>query len=136
MKLIILLPALFSILLLTGCGDSGSKKIEMHLVPSTEIENFQIIQDNGNVSGDGARYIEYDYSKYQLSADVLHQLYILTLVTETLYCSNDGVTYEMNITDSNGEVFTYVSNNRDCGREDEEYFISVTDVEYILSLID
>jgi len=113
-----------------------SERNDTGLVPSSEIEHFQLIQDNGNAAPGEDRYVEYNYSKSELSSDVLQALDGISTTTENLFCSNDGTTYEINLTDSSGDIHTYVSNNRDCGRENEIVFISIDDIEAILPLFE
>jgi hypothetical protein len=121
---------------LSGCGNSDSDSNDRPLVPSSEIQHLQIVQDNGNVTPGMDRYIDYSYSRNELPIDVLQKLDEISTATEDLYCVNDGVTYEIKITDSFGEIFTFLSNNRDCGRENEIYFIAVDDIEHILSMLE
>ncbi len=125
-----------SILFLIGCGETDSNNSGTTFILSSEIQHLQIIQDNGNVFPEEDRYIEYDYSRSELSSDVLQKFDEISVTIEDLYCSNDGVTYEINITDSRGDIFTYVSNNRDCGRENETIFISVYNFEDIILLFE
>jgi outer membrane murein-binding lipoprotein Lpp len=129
---------ILSILYLSGCAnsDSDSDSNDRLLVPSSEIQHLQIVQDNGNVPPGMDRFIDYSYSRNELPIDVLQKLDEISTATEDLYCSNDGMTYEINITDSLGEIFTYVSNNRDCGRENEIVFIAVDEIEHILSMLE
>jgi hypothetical protein len=129
---------IISVMCFIGCGDSSqdSSSKDTGFIPSSEIEYFQIIQDNGNVPPGVDRYVEYNYPKSELSSDALQALDEISTSEENHYCSNDGVTYEVNITDSFGDVITYVSNNRDCGREDETIFISINDIEDLLLLLE
>ncbi len=121
-----------SLLFLFGCGNTNSpNNTTTTLISSSEIQHLQIIQDNGYFH-ETERYIDYNYSLSELSSEVLQKIDEISTTTENLYCSNDGVTYEVNITDSSGEISTYVSNNRDCGRENEIKFISVDDFEDII----
>jgi hypothetical protein len=60
----------------------------------------------------------------------------LTTTTENLHCVNDGVTYEIKIMNQDGKYDTYVSNNRDCGREFETQFISVDDIKYLIPILE
>ncbi len=121
---------------LTGCGNSDSTNSDSTLVSPSEIEHLQIIQDNGDVPPGTDRYTEYNYPQSKMSSDVLQKIDKITPTIENLYCSNDGVTYEINITNSREEISTYVSNNRACGRENEITFISVEDVEYMISIFE
>ncbi len=123
-----------SILFLIGCGNTDSKNSNTTFILSSEIQHLQIIQDNGYVPFEEDRYIEYNYSQSELSSDMLQKLDETSTTTEDLYCSIDGVTYEINITDNNDDISTFVSNNRDCGRENENIFISVDALEDIILL--
>lgn len=128
-KAIIIITITLSII---ACGDKDQGSDSK--ISSSEIQHLQIIQDNGNVPPGENRYTEYNYDLIDLSPDALQAINEISITNENLYCSNDGVTYEVNITDSYGEIFTYVSNNRDCGRDNENAFISTEDIENLILL--
>ena len=125
-----------SILFIGACGNQDSESNDQSLISSSNIQHLQIIKDNGNVPSGEERFVEYDYEQNELSVNAVQFLDEITTTTEDLYCSNDGVTYEINITDFDDEVFTYVSNNRDCGRDNESFFISVDDIENLILILE
>ena len=111
---------------LSGCNGNSTG------IWSDESQRIQIIKDNGNVPSIENRYVEYDYSLDTLSTDALNKISNIKTTKDNLFCSNDGVTYEIIITDGNGMLTTYVSNNRDCGRENETSFVTVDSVQSII----
>lgn len=127
---------MISFLFFVACGDQDSESNDHPLTPPQNIKNLSIIQDNGNVRPGDTRFIEYDFDQNELSDDAVQLLDEITTTSEDLYCSNDGITYVITITDDNEDVFTYASNNRDCGRENESLFISVDDIENLISALD
>lgn len=137
MNVKVLLMVGVTIFCVIGCNDSNENgSLEAAgLIPSSEVSFLQIIQDNGNVPPGEDRYVEYNYSRSELEENMLQAIDEIPVATENLYCSDDGVTYEVNLTDFYGEVFTYVSTNRDCGGEDETAFISIEDIEELLALL-
>jgi len=132
----IVLLIVISLIFFSACGDQDSEVNDQVFISTSNIQHVQIIKDNGNVFPEDDRYYEYSYDYSELPFNALQVIDEIALTTENLYCSNDGVTYEIIITDNDEEVTTYVTNNRDCGRENESLFISVNDIENFLSVLE
>ncbi|HFU77716.1 MAG TPA: hypothetical protein ENK68_04360 [Epsilonproteobacteria bacterium] len=124
------------ILFMVGCDNSNMENNTETIVPSSEIKKLQIIQDDGNVFSSTERFTDYSYDFNEIPSEVLEKIDTISTTSENLYCSNDGQTFQINITDNSDIIHTYVSNNRDCGRENETNFISIDDIEEIITLLD
>ena len=118
----------------TGCGGNKAQPTGTDPISKSDDYYLRIIQDNTIALGE--RFTVYSYPRDQLSSDQMQAIDNLTTTTENLHCVNDGVTYEIKIMDQDGKYDTYVSNNRDCGREFETQFISVDDIKYLISILE
>jgi len=120
--------------LLIACGaDSSDDNNDQKAVWSDLSQRVVIVQNNGNVPDPDERYITYDFSLDSLSSENKNMLQGLTAITSPLTCDEDGVTYELTITDEAGINTVYLSNNKACNNIEGLLFIKVEDIAAIIS---
>jgi hypothetical protein len=120
--------------LLIACGaDSSDDNNDQKAVWSDLSQRVVIVQNNGNVPDPDERYITYDFSLDSLSSENKNMLQSLTAITSPLTCDEDGVTYELTITDETGINTVYLSNNKACNNIEGILFIKVEDIASIIS---
>ena len=130
MKLLRMIPL---VLLISGCNDDSSSSNEISIWDESS-QRILIVQDNSNVPNTENRFITHDFSLDTLSPeakDILPQ--IKTKNTE-LSCVNDGVTYEVTITDSSGLETEYLSSNRACNNVNA-IFLDTSDLDNLISVL-
>lgn len=120
--------------LLIACGaDSSDDNNDQKAVWSDLSQRVVIVQNNGNVPDPAERYITYDFSLDSLSSENKNMLQSLSAITSPLTCDEDGVTYELTITDEAGINTVYLSNNKACNNIEGLLFIKVEDIASIIS---
>ena len=117
--------------LLIACGADSSN--DQKAVWGDLSQRVVIVQNNGNVPDPDERYITYDYSLDSLSSDIKNMLQSLTAITSPLTCDEDGITYELTITDEAGINTVYLSNNKACNNIEGLLFIKAEDITLIIS---
>lgn len=129
--------------LLSACSGSSSDDpvpvippVSSNTVWDDSSERLYIVIDNGNVASGDDRYTTYDYSRDTLNANAVTALLNLTTTTDALSCIEDGVSYEVTITDGSGLETVYLSHNSACNNiTPEGGFIQADALQMLLSLL-
>jgi hypothetical protein len=129
-KFIGMIPLVF---LLSGCDDDSSSPSET-AIWNEYSQRIVIVQDNGNVQNSEDRFISYDYSLDTLSIEAKELLPKINTTSSELSCANDGVTYEVTITDDTGLDRDYLSNNKACNDVVAE-FVDTGDLDDLIQLL-
>ena len=129
----IICGALTFLLIACGADSSNDSNDDQKAVWSDLSQRVVIVQNNGNVPDPDERYITYDFSLDSLSSENKNMLQSLTAITSPLTCDEDGVTYELTITDEAGINTVYLSNNKACNNIEGLLFIKAEDIALIIS---
>jgi len=121
--------------LLIACGadSSDNSNNDQKAVWSDLSQRVVIVQNNGNVPDPNERYITYDFSLDSLSSENKNMLQSLTPIAAPISCVEDGVTYELTITDEAGLNTVYLSNNKACNDIEGLLFIKLEDITLLIS---
>lgn len=129
----IICGALTFLLIACGADSSNDSNDDQTAVWSDLSQRVVIVKINGNVPDPDERYITYDFSLDSLSSENKNMLQSLTAITSPLTCDEDGVTYELTITDEAGINTVYLSNNKACNNIEGLLFIKAEDIALIIS---
>jgi hypothetical protein len=129
----IICGALTFLLIACGADSSNDSNDDQTAVWSELSQRVVIVKNNGNVPYPDERYITYDFSLDSLSSENKNMLQSLTAITSPLTCDEDGVTYELTITDEAGINTVYLSNNKACNNIEGLLFIKAEDITLIIS---
>tara|TARA_R110001583_G_scaffold124463_1_gene275895 strand:- start:399 stop:812 length:414 start_codon:yes stop_codon:yes gene_type:complete len=122
--------------LLVACGADSTNNVsddDQQAIWSDVSQRIVIVQDNGNVPDPNERYITYDFSLDSLSTENKNMLQSFTPIASPLSCVEDGVTYELTITDETGINTVYISNNKACNDIEGLLFIKLEDITLLIS---
>lgn len=130
------LTVLIALFFGAGCSNEG-KHVSYATYQLWDItsEHIEIIKDNGELFSDLDRIERYEYSKNDfIIPAALTKLKEIVAVGggDHVYCLNDDPSYEIRVTSFNDIVTTYVSDNRACGKENQDKFISTEDIEEVI----
>ena len=124
---------------MASCSDNGNgdesqlSEAEIIRIWSDDSERLLIVQDNGNVMDSGERYTTYDYSRDILTKNEKDILVSIETVQDGLSCVNDGVTFEVVVTNGSGQEITYYSDNKACDTSIDVSYIEYEKVESLIS---
>lgn len=122
---------------LSGC--SGSNNTDNDDASATlwteESERIFITRFNGYTPSSEEQSSVFDYSRDTLNSDALTHLRTVKTTTENLECIEDGISYDLIITDGTGIERAFFSSNKSCNGVEADSFIEKEDLDRLIELL-
>jgi len=126
------------VVFLYGCS-SDSKDTESGRISSSlwteQSERILITRFNGYTPSDQEQSSVFDYSRDTLNSEALTHLRTIKTTTESLECIEDGITYDLVITDGTGIERELFSSNKSCNSVEADGFVATEDIDRFIELL-